>query len=1406
MKKIKLSQRLTSIFLCLAMLLSYLPISVAAAKADLAPKAVAGAVTDAGTADSWEYMMGTDLDGNRYAGRVWVDKSVYKNGDIAKLNSSGGAGSSFRVSLEDDEAFQVVFSALGSSMSTKETFTSSGPMDVVLVLDTSTSMDDVDRAGVTRLQRTIEAANLLLGDLLSMQNVRIAIVTYNKDSETVIPLSEYKNGVELVVTDYFNNGSSDAGVVTAYDKNRNVLGKDSGYTMGTNLQSGIDRGFNILANATNVEGRVPVAIVLTDGQANRASQEGFYEISGHSDKDGTSAGGRNLYLSTLLNAAYNKTKIEARYNSDATVYTVGVDVSNNNVARLLMDPANNSYGFNSSNSDREIREAYSRFRSWANGQNVSYNNWYFDHNYPKQNGLITDAKIAANINYADTYYDVSNADIADTFEQIYQELSSGVFNPISSTVISSGATGVEHTPLIYVDFIGQHMEVKEIQAISLFGNSYNVIKNENGTYTVDTATGTNPSTNEAWNTSEDILISLTEQANGTQKLEIRINQEILPILTEQVSSQTIGSETSATIVETRHNPLRVFYTIGVDSDILLPNGHVDLSAVSGYEYLDAANGKITFFANDFGTMNAPDGNGTVLNGDAHVGFKPSPKNRYYYHQSNQGIFTMITDKSGAQVHISPNDEFGILWDETKYNLNWMTLNEYRSAKNTDTVYTYVTYYRPTPSTTDDASSAEEVTYLVYMNWEYMKESVSFFDNRSGKYINYDANAGYALADEGVAIPLDKVDQTLAAYTQANPSADIYAVLGVGSLRTSRLHNMMVAKAQNLTGTAVNRYSPEYTHETASVHNGNDVVVWLGNNGTYTIDLETGIALTKNVTRPMGDADDLYALTVNVPAGTVAAPVVTDANGDELSADRVTYSNNVLTVKVHANETVYVSGIPQGTVCTVDESIPVDADYHISSKTATVQVPTISQVLAGSEQYAIASVTNAPNEYGNLYITKEITSEHNVPESVLNTAFDIVVNFGSALKGKVFDVQLDENGTVTKVKKTVDNNGNITLSIKARHTIEIFKIPAGTSVTVTENVPGSHFSVSYRTRNHTGENSDSDNAVIIPENANATAILINDYTPGAASVELDISGTKNFIVEDTHPGADFDFKVQKYENGNWVDVSGKTASVHYVADESGKKYFTIDDVLNGVTFNSVGSFAFRVLEVKGSVANVAYDRTLHSFNVHVRDENGQLVAKVVDEKQQEISDGTYEVLFTNTYHTAPVNLTVKKQIENKSGDTLISAEGFEFKAVRTDVNWIPLTGNDAAENSLFTDASGVASFTSVCTVPGLYYFILSEVEDAAKASKGWTYSKAVYRVTVEVVATGADLTATLSVVKTNSDNSDEIAAVDSSNPSSGSVVFENTYDPQDVSVNLDGFVSKNLTGKSLEPNEFIFYVY
>ena len=1115
MKKFNCFKRLISLCLCMALMMCYIPLNAKADDVKL-HTSVSESVADPGTADSWETMMGIKEDGNRYAGRVWVDKSVYRDGDVAVLNNSGEPGSTFQVELKEDEEFQIIFSALGSTMTTQKSITEMGPVDVVLILGTSVYMEEKDRDGVTRLERCITAVNGLLNDVLAIDNVRIGVVTYNIDSETVLPLAAYRNGVKLAVTDHGNHGLSNRGVVSAYDHDGKELGNDNGYAEGTNLQSGIDRGFGLLAEATEVEGRVPVAIVLNDGPADRASQEGYYEIEKHDDPDGTIVSGRNLYLSTLLNAAYAKTKIEENYGKEAIVYTVGVGIADNANAELLLHPADALNGFHYMNTNSEVKKAYEYFQRWSKGETVTYADWTFDHNYPNQSAAINDSKITGNIHYSDAFYDVSDTELVKAFEHICREMSSGAFNPISSSTSAEGGTGVDDTPLVYVDFIGQYMQVKEIQAVTLFGHSYGVINNPDGTYTVTEATGTNPTTNERWNTAEDIKISVT-QIDGVQKMEVRINQEILPILMERVLSETVGSETVSTITELVQPPLRVYYTVGISSELLLPGGQVDASKLQGYPYIDDEAGTVSFYSNQFGVMNKGGG------GDSHVGFQPAPENRFYYHQSNHGIFTKISNKSdGSTVTIPESNTYGILWDESKYDLTWMSYDDYQNAKDSDKVYTYVSYYRPTPTADDAENTAEEVTYLVCTDWEYMKESVAFYDANAESYL-----------EGGQAIVQDQVADTVSAYKKANPDAQIYAVLGVSSLRTSRLHNMMVDKTANLTNTAAVRYAPEYTYETASIHNGNDVVVWLGNNGRLTVNIETGIALTNTVTETIGNADEICSLRVTVPEGVDAQPVVVDMEGASVASD---YQDHVLTVHAKANQTVYVTGIPGGTICQIGGN--AGEDYDITDITPEVRIPSVREVLSGADQFVPAVMISAPNKYGNLFITKEITSDHAIPEGILNTPFEMIVDVGTELAGEMLTVAHSERPS-TLYSVTVDDNGHVRFRIKARQTFEILRLPAGTQVTVTEVVTDDHFAVSYRTRNHSGESADWDNILTIPSEGSATAVVMNRYTPSPVSVDLDIVGTKIFHSEGEHAGGSFVYQVQKWTGSVWEDIPGKT---------------------------------------------------------------------------------------------------------------------------------------------------------------------------------------------------------------------------------------------------------------------------
>ena len=1414
-----------SVLLCALIIVTALPITTMAAT----PKGVT-AVTDNGTAHTFEDIMGTDIDGNRYAGRVWVDKSVYTDGQTAVLNTSGDEGSTFTVNLEDGESFQTVFSALGSSMTTQTTVSSSGPLDVVIIMDVSTSMRyTVGNSTVSRLQKLIESSNKLLEDLTESNDIRIGIAAYNHNSIEILPFGRYENGVQLSVVDNkytYPEGANNSsyGVIRAKDNDGKVLhNNNKGYASGTNVQAGIDKGMSMLKNATDTTGRTPVVILLTDGAANTAVTKSFYNLGNQEPVNVFKRDDTNhkiapgVALATLLNAAFNRAVVEDHYGKAPTIYGIGVDLDGNAAANAIINPGDTENGFNSNNISADIRTTYNHYvNTWLQGKNVNTtdNNDYggshkftIDHGY-KNTTNITTEDIAANINYVDKYYNVTSEELEDTFTSIYEELFSGAFNPITSTQTVDGATGVQGTPLIYVDHIGEYMEVKNIQAVTLFGNSY-AVTNNNGAYTVEYAKGVNPTTNEEYETSDDIKIEILENADGTQKLQISINQEILPILLEQVSSKTVGNDTTATINELTYGPLRVYYTVGIKSDVLLPNGEVDLRKIDkAYAGLDLAEGTLTLYSNQFGVA---DESGTAVSRDAHVGFKPAAENRYYYHQSNQGIFTEVTYKSnGNNVDFPDDHEYGIPWNDKDYNLHWMTYADYLATGDDEQVYTYVSYYRPTESATDNINAAEKVTYLVYTDWKYLKPSAAFYDAKTEKYVNYDAVNGYTLDDIGRAMTAGQI----AEYVTANPSAEIYAVLGVGSKRTSRFHNMTFAKEVNRTETDPIRYEPQYTEGTAAQHHGNDVVVWLGNNGRLTLPLSTGIALSKAANEEIGNPDDTYTLTLKIddmPLGEAAAPVVHDINGNDFP---FTFENDTVKVSLKVGETVYVSGIPAGSECTVGEEIPANAKYRVDSiSSKNVTIPTVEEVMNGAKaQYEAVTVTNTLNKFANLNIAKEIKSDHAVPDSVLNQKFAFELDGGAELANKSFGAE-DSLGLITSV--AFDANGKATVNVSARQRIKILQIPENTVITLTEKLTAEQAEiftdVLYRARNHSGENpteTATPATVTVPSDGNATVVVTNTYLPKATTVALDLEITKSFAdesVKNKLQGGEFNFLVEKYDTTlatpDWVKTG--EASVQYQAEEYGEKKVSLDDILKNEHYTATGTYSYRIYEVKGSSPNVSYDRTIHTFDVVVTDNAGQLVARVVDEHGNEIN-ASHSVAFNNTYDTAPVSMDIKKEINNLSGDGDVSALGFEFRAFSSDANGNKLS--DTPENVILSDAAGEARLSGVYTRSqiGTHYYLVVENNDA---KKGWIYSNAQYLVTVVVAVDDASgrLAANMSIAPLNDAARAEKAPTVTDN-NKGQLYFTNTYAPKAATLNIDPLVKKNLEGKALKAGDFTFELY
>lgn len=233
---------------------------------------------DSSTANDYLNIFGSDADGGRYAGRVWTDKSVYST-KLKNVDHINGANVELDSSL--NEEFLVSFSALGSSRSVKSVDTI--PIDLILVLDTSTSMS------LESMNALVVQTNSLIERLMSInKSNRIGIVSFAGGTDVLLELDHYtKVGSEPYIsmerftgdgtTKYFNRLNAKAlnSKGKTIDKKGTYFFADSTY-----LQGGIYEGMKMLADEEDTTylpvdnklvNRVPVMIVMSDGGTNVSS-------------------------------------------------------------------------------------------------------------------------------------------------------------------------------------------------------------------------------------------------------------------------------------------------------------------------------------------------------------------------------------------------------------------------------------------------------------------------------------------------------------------------------------------------------------------------------------------------------------------------------------------------------------------------------------------------------------------------------------------------------------------------------------------------------------------------------------------------------------------------------------------------------------------------------------------------------------------------------------------------------------------------------------------------------------------------------------------------------------------------------------------------------------------------------
>ena len=329
------------------------------------------------------------------------------------------------------------------------------PLDVVFVLDISSSMLEKDGDKVTRVQDMVEATNEAIKDLMANPNNRVSVVLFNSDvyqltdTDAIKHYSANNNGDYITYNTVnetyvggritFVNGKTVDVSTSAY--------REGSLKCGTYTQGGIKTATNIFSKAGDSTGtRKPVMILLTDGDPTHYDTKTSYNQYG--TKYPTVGEGiaklryitAEYYAYTMKTMQNCKSKITGFYGEkNCEVYTVGINMQGS-MAKALLQPstANKNALKDTTNISTEIHN------HGDNGEKTGYSvidsdgKWRKDAEYYKNQSnrlksLLESDSLKVSSNYANkAYTESTSSDISENFDDIVNTIIEKVTTTITA--------------------------------------------------------------------------------------------------------------------------------------------------------------------------------------------------------------------------------------------------------------------------------------------------------------------------------------------------------------------------------------------------------------------------------------------------------------------------------------------------------------------------------------------------------------------------------------------------------------------------------------------------------------------------------------------------------------------------------------------------------------------------------------------------------------------------------------------------------------------------------------------------------------------------------------------------------------------------------------------------------------
>lgn len=523
-------------------------------------------IADASTMGDWS---GVVENTTQNIGRIWTDKTV-------STNDIGISGAMSATVSKGDSDFITALSVLSSTSNIASTSTT--PLDIVLVLDASGSMDD-DMTGGKRIDALKNAANAFI-DEIATQNASISDASKQHQVSIVKFAGEKSNKVG---NDTYREGR--------YTYNYSQVMKNMTACSETTKSS-----FKDTINAIKPAGATNAAagMELAQGQTSKRSDAKKIVIFFTDGTPTTQSEFSNGVASDAIAAA--KTMKDA----GASVYTIGI-----------FDGANPSADVNATtNENKFMQAASSNYPAAA----YTYTQYWLSGEWEWSFGNRAEG--------SDFYKSASSAsELSKIFEDISKEIVKGAGYPTDAREGFEMSDGY----ITFDDSLGSYMQVDAFKAIvvnnHVFSDVTKTTTDTADTYTFAGTTELNGKTASLGN----IVITVTKSSDVAtgDKVQVKVPAGLIPLRNFNVN------ETAGTMTVSDTYPLRVFFTSSIKPDALALVANPD-EAMAKYIAANTENGKVNFYANAF----TP---GAAL-GDTVSHFNPSKGNAYYYFTSDTPIY------------------------------------------------------------------------------------------------------------------------------------------------------------------------------------------------------------------------------------------------------------------------------------------------------------------------------------------------------------------------------------------------------------------------------------------------------------------------------------------------------------------------------------------------------------------------------------------------------------------------------------------------------------------------------------------------------------------------------------------------------------------------------------------------